>query len=267
VSARVEANQKIEYLLLDLILLLDYWYMDTNQINPNFDAFELLNLLAKKKIPLQLSLPYKGMAIAQELQILDIQGGKLTIQAPTQRVNYLIGDFIFLHSQENAHTMAGRLVEINLSGGQLILSAVVYLDTTWKERSDTRVEPKDPIMVDVRSEAVNYRACIENLSLNGAGLLAYKVIERGVPLEPQQRVLLDFELPTEQKRLVIRGVIANLHLLGDSLVRIGVHILPNVSKKRLLQRYILWRKNEIIKELEESSRAENRYPSVVNLYF
>ena len=80
-------------------------------------------------------------------------------------------------------------------------------------------------------------------------------------------MLLDFELPPDQRRLVIRGVIANLHLLGDSLVRIGVHVLPSVFKKRLLQRYILWRKNEIIEELEENSWAENRYPSVVNLYF
>jgi len=205
--------------------------------------------------------------LAQELQILDIEDGKITIQAPTRRVNSLIGDFVFLHCREFAHTMAGRLVDINVSDGKLKLAEIVYLDTTWKERNDTRVEPKDPIMVDVHSGSVAYRACIENLSLNGAGLLAYKVIERGVPLEPQQRVLLDFELPPDQRRLVIRGVIANLHLLGDSLVRIGVHVLPSVFKKRLLQRYILWRKNEIIEELEETSWAENRYPSVVNLYF
>ena len=241
--------------------------MEINQINPNFDTLDLLNHLAKKKIPLQLSLPYKGIALAQELQILDIEDGKLTIQAPTRRVNSLIGDFVFLHCHEFAHTMAGRLVDINVTDGKLKLAEIVYLDTTWKERNDTRVEPKDPIMVDVRSGSVAYRACIENLSLNGAGLLAYKVIERGVPLEPQQRVLLDFELPPDQRRLVIRGVIANLHLLGDTLVRIGVHILPSVFKKRLLQRYILWRKNEIIEELEESSWVENRYPSVVNLYF
>jgi hypothetical protein len=147
------------------------------------------------------------------------------------------------------------------------LSEVVYLDTPWKERCDMRVEPKDPIMVNVRSGPVSYRACIENLSVSGAGLLAYKVIERGVPLEPQQHVLLDFELPPDQKRLVIRGVIANLHLLGDTLVRIGVHILPSVVKKMLLQRYILWRKNELIEELDQTSLAENKYPTVVNLYF
>ena len=241
--------------------------MDRNQIIPSFDAVELLYRLAAKKSPLQLSLPYKGMAIAQELQILDIQERKITIQAPNQQVNYLIGDFIFLHSQEIAQTMVGRLAEINFSAGQLKLSEVVYLGSSWKERGDMRVEPKDPIMVDVRSGSVAYRACIENLSLNGAGLLAYKVIERGVPLEPQQRVLLDFELPPEHRRLVMRGVIVNLHLLGDTLVRIGVHILPSIFKKRLLQRYILFRKNEIIEEMERDFLEENRYPTVVNLYF
>ena len=241
--------------------------MDRNQIVPNFDAVELLAHLAERKIPLQLSLPYKGIALPQDLQILDIQEGKITIQAPNHQINFLIGDFIFLHSQETAQTMAGRLVDINLPAGRLKLSEVVYLDTPWKERSDMRVEPKDPIMVDVCSGSVAYRACIENLSLNGAGLLAYKVIERGVPLEPQQRVLLDFEIPPEHRRLVIRGVIANLHLLGDTLVRIGVHILPSILKKRLLQHYILWRKNEIIEELERSTLEENRYPTVVNLYF
>ncbi len=147
------------------------------------------------------------------------------------------------------------------------LSELVYLGTPWKERSELRVEPKDPIMVDVRTASMTYRTCMENLSLNGAGLLAYKTIERGLPLEPQQRVLLDFELPPEHRRIVVRGVIANRHSLGETLARIGVHILPSVMKKRWLQRYILWRKNEILEEQERNSFEENRYSTVVNLYF
>jgi hypothetical protein len=246
---------------------MDYQDMDRNQIVPSIDAFDVLTRLAEKKLPLYLSLPYKGLALPQELQILDIQEGQITIQAPNQGGNFLAGDFIFLHSQEITQTLVARLVEINLPTGRLRLSELVYLDTPWKERSDMRVEPKDPIMVDVRSASMTYRACMENLSLNGAGLLAYKAIERGVPLEPQQRVLLDFELPQEHRRIVVRGVIANLHLLGDTLVRIGVHILPSVIKKRWLQRYILWRKNEILEELERNSFEENRYSTVVNLYF
>ena len=241
--------------------------MDRNQIIPSIDAFNVLTRLAEKKLPLYLSLPYKGLALPQELQILDIQEGQVTIQAPHQGGSLLVGDFIFLHSQEIMQTLAARLVEINLPTGQLRLSELVYLGTPWKERSNMRVEPKDPIMVDVRSASMTYRACMENLSLNGAGLLAYKAIERGVLLEPQQRVLLDFELPLEHRRIVIRGVIANLHLLGDTLVRVGVHIIPSVIKNRWLQRYILWRKNEILEELERNSFEENRYSTVVNLFF
>ena len=158
--------------------------MDRNQIVPNIDAIDSLTRLADKNVPLQLSIPYKGMALAQDLQILDIQEGKITMQAPNQRADFLIGDFIFLHGQDIAQTMAARLAEINFRAGVMKLSEVVYLGTLWKERSDTRVEPKEPIMVDVRSGSIAYRACIENLSLNGACLLAYKVIEKGVPLEP-----------------------------------------------------------------------------------
>jgi hypothetical protein len=241
--------------------------MDRNQIIPNIDAIDLLSRLAGKNVPLQVSLPYKGMAMAQDLHILDIQEGKITLQAPNQSVNFLAGDFIFLHSQEVGQTMAARLNEINFRAGVIKLSEVVYLGTPWKERSDTRVEPKDPIMVDVRSGSIAYRACIENLSLNGAGLLAYKVIEKGVPLEPQQRVLIDFELPPDHRRLVIRGVIANLHLLGDTLVRIGVHILPSLLKKGVLQRYIVSRRNEILEELDRNYLEDYRVPTVVNLYF
>ena len=241
--------------------------MDRNQIIPNIDAYDVLTRLAEKKLPLSLSLPYKGVALPQELQILDIQEGQITIQAPNQGGNFLVGDFIFLHSQEISQTLVARLVEINLPTGQLRLSELVYLGTPWKERCEMRVEPKDPIMVDVRLASMTYRACMENLSLNGAGLLVYKAIERGVPLEALQRVLLDFELPPEHRRIVVRGVISNLHVLGDTLVRIGVHILPSVIKKRWLQRYILWRKNEILEELERNSFEENRYSTVVNLYF
>lgn len=246
---------------------MDYRNMDRNQIIPSMDALAVLTSLAGKKVPLYLSLPYKGMALPQELQILEIQDGQITIQAPNQGRDFLVGDFIFLHSQEIPQTIAARLSEINLPTGQLKLSEVIYLGTPWKERSEPRVEPKDPIMVDVCTASMAYRACMENLSLNGAGLLAYKAIERGIPVEPQQRVLLDFELPPDHRRIVVRGVIANRHLLGNNLVRIGVHILPSVNKKRWLQRYILWRKNEILEELERNSFEENRYSTVVNLYF
>lgn len=241
--------------------------MDRHQIVTNHDAIDLLSRLAEKKVPLQLTMPYKGMALAQDLHILDIRDGKLTLQAPTRSANFLIGDFFFLHSQEITQTMAGRLSEINYRAGIMKFSEVVYLGTSWKERSDMRVEPKEPIMVDVRSGPIAYRACLENLSVNGAGLLAYKVIEKGVPLEPQQRVLIEFELPTDHQRLVIRGVIANLHLLGDTLVRIGVHILPSILKKGILQRYITSRKKEILEELDRNYLEENRYATVVNLYF
>jgi len=241
--------------------------MDRNQIIPNLDAVDSLSRLAGKNVPIQLSLPYKGMALAQDLHILDIQEGKITLQAPNQSANILVGDFIFLHCQEIGQTIAARLYEMNFRAGVMKLSDVVFLGTPWKERSDARVEPKEPIMVDVRSGSVAYRACIENLSLNGAGLLAYKVIEKGVPLEPHQRVLIDFELPPDHRRLVIRGVIANLHLLGDTLVRIGVHILPSILKKGVLQRYLNCRKSEILEELDRNNLEENRYPTVVNLYF
>jgi hypothetical protein len=241
--------------------------MDRNQIIPNHDAIDLLSRLAKKNVPLQLSMPFKGMALAQDLLILDIQDGRITMQAPNQQTTFLIGDFVFLHSQEIGQTMVARLAEINFRAGLMKLSEVVYLGTPWKERSDTRVEPKEPIMVDVRSGPVAYRACIENLSLNGAGLLAYKVIEKGVPLEPHQRVLIEFGLPPDHRRLVIRGVVANLHLLGDTLVRIGVHILPSLVKKAILQRYISSRKNEIMEELGRTYLEENSYSTVVNLYF
>ena len=80
-------------------------------------------------------------------------------------------------------------------------------------------------------------------------------------------MLIDFELPPDRRRLVIRGVIANLHLLGETLVRIGVHILPSILKKGLLQRYIFSRKKEILEELDRNYLEENRYPTVVNLFF
>ncbi len=241
--------------------------MDTNQILHNINADDVINHLAEKKLPLYLALPYKGMALPQELHILDIREGQVTIQAPDQRVNLPVGDFVFLHSQEISQTIAARLTAINLPAGQLKLSELGYLDTPWKDRSEMRVEPKDPIMVDVRSGSIAYRACMENLSLNGIGLLVYKVIERGIPLEPQQKVLLEFELPGVGKRLMLRGVIANLHLCGDVLVRIGVKILTSTSKKNMLQRYILRRKKEILEEMERFSLEDSRYPSVVNLYF
>lgn len=148
-----------------------------------------------------------------------------------------------------------------------MLSDFTYQDAEWKERQHERVRPKDPIYVALHWKKKEIRASIENVSLNGMGILAYKLIEKGLKIQPGSTIFLDFKLPPSYKYSGVKGTVAYLNSIGDYSVKLGIQLYPKASETQLLEKYIAHRKQEILDELDQLFYESYWRQGVQHLYF
>jgi hypothetical protein len=79
--------------------------------------------------------------------------------------------------------------------------------------------------------------------------------------------VVDLHLPPGDRRVSITGKIANLTLLGNRMVRIGVSLQPGPNQVRWLKRYIDQRSQEIAGELDEYALRLFEPRMTKDLYF
>jgi len=110
-------------------------------------------------------------------------------------------------------------------------------------------------------------ASLENISLIGVGLLAYKTAERGLEPREGSPVTVDFELPVMRGRISLRGRLVNVEYPCERLACLGVHTFPDMDQARVLERYVTHRKAEIVDELDTALNSAFEPRSVKELYF
>ncbi len=108
---------------------------------------------------------------------------------------------------------------------------------------------------------------MDNISVNGMGILAYKLFESGKKIQPSSKIKLDFQLPPDYKFVSVKGTIVYLYEMDSVLTKIGIQLHTNVKEARFLEEYIVQRKKEIMEELNQSFNELSKPWGVENLYF
>jgi hypothetical protein len=149
----------------------------------------------------------------------------------------------------------------------LVLSGFAYVDIEWKKRQHERVQPKHPIYVTLHWKRKAVRVCMVNISVDGMGVLAYKLLERGMRIQPGSNVQLDFELLPEHKYTALKGTIIYLNTTGRFSAIIGIRLFPKAKEARFLEEYVAQREQEILVELNQAYWELSRPRGVESLYF
>lgn len=111
------------------------------------------------------------------------------------------------------------------------------------------------------------RAYLENISIDGMGILAYKLVEKGMKVKPGSNVQLDFQLFPDNKYTTLKGKIIYLNTIGGFFTTIGIQLFPKAKEAHQLEKYIAHRKQEILEELNLVYWEKIRPRGVENLYF
>jgi hypothetical protein len=241
--------------------------MSTVTYRSTQSAVNVLGNLARKKAHLTMSHPFRGMLLTQELLLLSIQADQALVQAGRNWLAANPGELVYLHSSACKEVLAARVLGINIQLGEMALGEFEDTGRPWIERMHERVQPRLPLRVLLQIGDRNLAASLENISLSGAGLLAYKLLERGIELQAGQPIKLDFELPVVHTRLSLPARLVNIQHHGERVSCLGLKTFPNVDQVRLLERYITRRKVEILDELDQSFNEAFEPQSVKELYF
>jgi len=222
------------------------------------------NLFQSDQI-VKLTRQYKGITLAQEAHIVEVTPDTATLQATrSQHFPLLEGD-IHLHNQAFPHPVAARVRHINLEQGLMLLSDLAYVD--WKKRQTERVQPLKPTYVNLTYQRHTYRALIEDISLDGLGILANRNIDPNDRLQVGGKVNLKFRYSPEYAFNTLKGMLVYRQKVGLQLIKFGIHLYPEAAEKLILQEIIDRRHDEILQELDQIYSQPHESQRIENLYF
>ena len=229
------------------------------------DVTAVIGSLSQNDQIVKLTRQYKGITLAQEARIVEVTPDTATLQAKSsQRFPLLEGD-IHLHNQALPHPVSARVRHINLEQGLMLLSDLAYAD--WKKRQTERVQPQKPTYVNLIYQRRTYRALIEDISVDGLGILANRNIDPKDRLQVGGKVNLKFQYSPEHAFSNLKGMLVYRQKIGLQLIKFGVHLYPEAVEKLILREIVAWRREEILLELDQIFSQPREPQRIENLYF
>lgn len=208
---------------------------------------------AKRKLPVTLTKQYKGIELTQAVRILDANTNCALMQATNNlRMCAILEGSIRLHSQLFPNPVVAHIEDLNILKGMFTLSSFAYMSSGWMERQHERVQPDTPTYIIMRCRRRTVRACLDNLSVRGMGLLVAKERLHGMEIQGGTNLHMDFQLPEDYKWSGLRGVVVYTKEIDRWLVKLGIRLIPNNQQSRELEQYVAWRKEEILGELNQA---------------
>ncbi len=209
---------------------------------------------------------YKSLILTHPIRILDILPDRVIFQAPEYRLCFTLKGKIHLYSYEIPEAVTARLLKLDMIEGKIALSNLTFSGQSWKERLSERIQPRDPICVDMSWNNTLARTHLENLSATGMRMMISRTIDKGVCTDCDASVRLAFQLPRDALKMDLRGKIIYSRQVRN-LVIVGIRFFPSASQEKRLNRYILARKAEILDELELAFQKMFEPRQIQDLYF
>ncbi len=229
--------------------------------------FPVFETLAKQRSALTLSNSYHGIEWFQDSHILEVNPNFAVVSVRDCKTFTAPGEQIQLHNTAFSRPVRATLQEMDYDCGLLLLSGFVYSDSKWKARNHQRVQPKEPTYAILGFNRHGIRVFIENISLNGQGLLVDKRNLADSRLKLWSKVMLKFTLPPHYEWPGLKASIVAIHTINDSLARLGLRIHPNPQESRALVQYVTGRKQEIMEELSQNCYEKKVAHGIESLYF
>jgi len=241
-------------------------------MSPNYlpavdDVLSVIRNLGQQNAPLELTRSFKGMVLRQNVSILEVSLDDVAFRTTNCEVIAALEGDVYLHSQLFPKPVMAKIKSLDLRKGLLVLCDFSYLDKEWNKRQHERVQPKHPVYVTLHWKGKAIRESMENISVNGMGIFAYKIFERGMRFQPGSNVKLDFQLSPDYQYTGLKGTIIHINSIGKHFSSIGIRLFPTAKESRLLEKYIAPRKQEILEELRQLFWELLQPRRVESLYF
>jgi hypothetical protein len=241
--------------------------MSPTSLSVTDEVLSVIKQLSQLNAVLELTKSFKGMLVQQDVSILEVNADGAAFRPANIELYAALEHEVYLHSQMLPKPVVARIKSINLNQDKIVLSGFAYTDVEWKKRQHERVQPKHPTYVNLHWKGKMIRPYLENISAGGMGILAFKLDEAEMRIQPGSNVHFDFELAADCSFTGLKGVVIYINGSSSSSAKIGIKLFPKVQEARLLEKFVAQRKQEIFEELTQAYWELSRPTGVEALYF
>ncbi len=213
----------------------------------------ILDLLREQRKPVRLINTYRGIPINNDARIITISQGYVAFGVHEyQAVCMTLEGKTFVQGDLLSEVYQARAVAVDVLTRQAILTEFAGVGNTVGKRMAVRVQPKEPVDVEIYDGKRRIPGKLADISSTGVGVFTFATYIYGeLSFEKSENVFIDVRMPVSDAILRFEGKISSVvHQKGTFLHRLGVKLLPNPATDQPLLLYITQRQEEILRELK-----------------
>jgi hypothetical protein len=212
------------------------------------DALTAMKTLVFQGEPVSLAGTFKGMLFHDKATPLKVASDSVIFRTPGIKVCLTMREHVYVFSPVLPATIRATPQVLSNEAGTLRLFNFAFTGSLWYERCEQRIQPEDPLFVEILLNGVRWPATIQDFSLKGARLW--------VDL-PQEQIFdvvvnapLTMIIPAGDKDFYLRAQIANRRITHARTVSIGLRLRPTDEQRAWINALVARRQLEILAELD-----------------
>ncbi|GAB6041243.1 PilZ domain-containing protein [Endothiovibrio diazotrophicus] len=201
---------------------------------------------------------YQGVPLNHEGLFLAATDGRAAFHLGNSRETiFEFHEEVLIHAPFLEKPVLGRVVEVDDKRREITVSGLHYSTHNAATRAELRVQPRQPIPVELKLRNERYEGLVIDISLNG---MALSLDDPG-ELKVKDWVHLEMELPhlAGGERVVTRGEVARISERRNSF-RVGLVLRNPPNVESLLSEYVTNRQAEVIRQVQASTHEEVHIP-------
>jgi hypothetical protein len=203
--------------------------------------------------PLQLLNVFRGIPITYEAQISVFSQGYVVLNTHAYSAACIaLEKRTYLQSEFIPQPVRGYPLSVNVCKAEVVLSRFSTAESTIGKRLSPRVQPKEPLQIDIHTSEATFMVALADISPAGVGVFTFATeTEANIPLRRNDEVRFETFLPEIGQSLAVTGKVTHVTRERDTrLVRLGIQTPLDSVAHALVQEYIDHRTTEIMSELE-----------------
>jgi len=178
-------------------------------MRPNSEIPSLFERIYQENLDLHLINVYKGFPISYAAQITAIDRKSIQVKSsPFQIVCIYQDKETYIRSSAFPYAVHAKMMKVDISQAQVILSRFEYISGNIGERKQVRVEPEVALegMIKPEDKHMNLIGELSDISLDGLAILLSPGLQATKILREGTRVVIHIELPIENKPLPLANI-------------------------------------------------------------
>jgi hypothetical protein len=203
-------------------------------------------------IKLSLFSVYKGIPISHITTIHTLNEEKGFIEVSANYYQIIASKFqkeIYLLEPKSNKTFKANIAEVYPNRKILELSNIEKINRKTPKRNYIRVQPHKKTEVILKKDDKKYITEMYDISLKGSAVYS----DKKLPFEIGDFIILEFYLEFDENSTYffsLQGELKSISKLNEQTYRYHFYFEPNPQEEKILEKYIIKREKEIIKELQ-----------------